>query len=209
MSSLRYKLDNAGRLSRSRNTRTAPYMGTKTAKRIGLRTPNLGCREGVKECVAERSVCGGCSEGICSFDNQWFVGQRTRQSVPGSSEDRVMVRLTICVETWKNLSLEGSCDTMWLENRWPRYTRMHRHAHTCTCQHAHVHQHEFLRTRRPHTVLVGKWKRRGRVYVGKSTPVESQRIWYEMWVVCICGENDTGLDTRMRLYVLWVLGCIC
>ena len=117
MSSLRYKLDNAGRLSRSRNTRTAPYMGTKTAKRIGLRTPNLGCREGVKECVAERSVCGGCSEGICSFDNQWFVGQRTRQSVPGSSEDRVMVRLTICVETSKKLSLEGSCDTMWLENR--------------------------------------------------------------------------------------------
>jgi len=40
----------------SRDTRTATYMGTKTANPTGLRTLNSGCREGVMECVAESGV---------------------------------------------------------------------------------------------------------------------------------------------------------
>jgi len=48
-------------------------------------------------------------------------------------------------------------------------------AYTDTHTHAHVNTHTCIITNsvhpRPRTVLVGKEKRRGRVYVGRSTPV--------------------------------------
>ena len=49
---------NAGWLL-GRDTRTATYMGTKTANPTGLHILNSGCREGVKERERERREKGG------------------------------------------------------------------------------------------------------------------------------------------------------